>query len=171
MRKDPKMTEEVASKRKSICIIAYSGELEPTWASMIIASTAAAMDMEVSIFVTFWGFGALVKDSKRLPGKNLMQKMLSVMQRPGVSHRKLSKMNFMGMGPWMMFKLAKRYNVAKPKELLEMAQAVGVKFIPCQMTMDMFGIKREDLIDGLEEPVGAATALQLMTEADSTLFI
>jgi peroxiredoxin family protein len=71
----------------------------------------------------------------------------------------------------MMFKLAKKYNVATPKDLLEMAQAVGVKFIPCQMTMDMFGIKREDLIDGLEEPVGAATALQLMTEADSTLFI
>jgi peroxiredoxin family protein len=70
-----------------------------------------------------------------------------------------------------MFKLAKKYNVATPKDLLEMAQAVGVKFIPCQMTMDMFGIKGSDLIDGLEEPVGAATALQLMTEADSTLFI
>ena len=160
-----------AVKTRKVVIIAYSGELEKTWASMIIASTAAAMDMEVSIFVTFWGFGALVKDTKRLPGKNWMQKMLSVMQRPGISHRKLSKMNFMGMGPWMMFKLAKKYNVAKPKDLLEMAQAVGVTFLPCQMTMDMFGLKREDLIDGMGEPVGAATALQLMTEADSTLFI
>jgi peroxiredoxin family protein len=100
-----------------------------------------------------------------------MQKMMSFMQRPGASHRKLSKMNFMGMGPWMMFQLAKKYNVAKPKDLLEMAQAVGVTFLPCQMTMDMFGLKREDLIDGMGEPVGAATALQLMTEADSTLFI
>jgi peroxiredoxin family protein len=80
-------------------------------------------------------------------------------------------MNFMGMGPWMMFKLAKKYNVSKPKDLLEMSQALGVKFYPCQMTMDMFGLKREDMIDGMEEPVGAATALQLMTEADSTLFI
>jgi peroxiredoxin family protein len=52
-----------------------------------------------------------------------------------------------------------------------MSQALGVKFYPCQMTMDMFGLKREDMIDGMEEPVGAATALQLMTEADSTLFI
>jgi len=83
----------------------------------------------------------------------------------------LSKMNFMGMGPWMMFKLAKKYKVASPKDLLEMAQMVGVKFVPCQMTMDMFGIKREDLIDGMGEPAGAATALQLMTDADSTLFI
>jgi peroxiredoxin family protein len=165
------MTAEAASKRKSICIIAYSGELEPTWASMIIASTAAAMDMEVSIFVTFWGFHALVKDSKRLPGQNWMQKMLSVMQRPGISHRKLSKMNFMGMGPWMMFQLAKKYKVSKPKELLEVAQAMGVKFYPCQMTLDMFGMKKEDLIEGMEEPVGAATALELITTADGSLFI
>jgi peroxiredoxin family protein len=80
-------------------------------------------------------------------------------------------MNFLGMGPWMMFKLAKKYNVSKPKDLLEMSQALGVKFYPCQMTMDLFGLKHEDMIDGMEEPVGAATALQLMTEADSTLFI
>ena len=165
------MASDGAVKTKKICIIAYSGELEPTWASMIIASTAAAMDMEVSIFVTFWGFGALVKDAKRLPGKNLMQRMLSIMQRPGISHRKLSKMNFMGMGPWMMFSLAKKYNVSKPKDLLGMCQELGVKIYPCQMTMDLFGLNKEDLIDGLEEPVGAATMLMLATEADSTLFI
>jgi len=162
---------EGANKTKKLVIIDYSGELEKTWATMILASTAGAMEMETSVFITFWGLQTFVKDKKRITGENWMQKMMSFMQRPGVSHRKLSKMNFMGMGPWMMFKLAKKYNVATPKDLLEMAQAVGVKFIPCQMTMDMFGIKREDLIDGLEEPVGAATALQLMTDADSTLFI
>jgi len=162
---------EGAVKTKRLVIVDYSGELEKTWATLILASTAGAMEMETSVFITFWGLQTFVKDRRRITGENWMQKMMSFMQRPGVSHRPLSKMNFMGMGPWMMFKLAKKYNVAKPKDLLEMAQAVGVKFIPCQMTMDMFGLKREDLIDGLEEPVGAATALQLMTEADSTLFI
>jgi len=162
---------EGADKTKRLVIVDYSGELEKTWATLILASTAGAMEMETSVFITFWGLQTFVKDRRRITGENWMQKMMSFMQRPGVSHRPLSKMNFMGMGPWMMFKLAKKYNVAKPKDLLEMAQAVGVKFIPCQMTMDMFGLKREDLIDGLEEPVGAATALQLMTEADSTLFI
>jgi peroxiredoxin family protein len=162
---------EGAVKTKKLVIVDYSGELEKTWATLILASTAGAMEMETSVFVTFWGLQTFVKDKKRITGQNWMQKMMSFMQRPGVSHRKLSKMNFMGMGPWMMFQLAKKYNVAKPKELLEMSQMVGVKFIPCQMTMDMFGLKREDLIDGMEEPVGAATALQLMTEADSTLFI
>ena len=162
---------EGANKVKKLVIVDYSGELEKTWATLILASTAGAMEMETSVFITFWGLQTFVKDKKRITGENWMQKMMSFMQRPGVSHRKLSKMNFMGMGPWMMFKLAKKYNVASPKDLLEMSQMVGVKFIPCQMTMDMFGIKREDLIDGLEEPVGAATALQLMTDADSTLFI
>jgi peroxiredoxin family protein len=161
----------VGDKPKKMVIIAYSGELEKTWATMILSSTAGAMAMEMSVFVTFWGLQTFVKDKKRITGENWMQKMMSFMQRPGVSHRPLSKMNFMGMGPWMMFKLAKRYNVSKPKELLEMAQALGVKFYPCQMTLDMFGLKREDLIEGMEEPVGAAFALQLMAEAEASLFI
>ena len=76
-----------------------------------------------------------------------------------------------GMGPWMMGVLAKQYGVASPKELLEACQALGVEFMPCQMTMDMFGIKREDFIDGIGEPVGAATVLALMSSSDGTLFI
>ncbi len=164
-------SSEGAVKTRKLVIVDYSGELEKTWATMILASTAGAMEMDVTVFVTFWGLQTFVKDRKRITGENWMQKMMSFMQRPGVSHRPLSKMNFMGMGPWMMFKLAKKYNVSKPKDLLEMAQALGVNFIPCQMTMDMFGLKREDLIDGMGDPAGAATALQLMTEADSTLFI
>jgi peroxiredoxin family protein len=164
-------SSEGAVKTKKFVIIDYSGELEKTWATVILTSTAAAMDMEVSVFVTFWGLQTFVKDKKRITGQNWMQKMMSFMQRPGVSHRPLSKMNFMGMGPWMMFQLAKKYKVAKPKDLLEMSQALGVKFYPCQMTLDMFGLKREDLIDGMEEPVGAAFALQLMSEADASLFI
>ncbi len=159
------------AKPKKLVIVCYSGELEKTWATMILASTAGAMEMESSVFVTFWGLATFVKDRKRITGENLMQKMMSFMQRPGIDHRKLSKMDFLGMGPWMMYKLAKRYNVSKPKELLAMAQALGVKFYPCQMTLDMFGLKPEDLIDGMEEPVGAATALELMGDADTSLFI
>jgi peroxiredoxin family protein len=100
-----------------------------------------------------------------------MQKMLSFMQRPGISHRKLSKMNFLGMGPWMMGSLARKYNVAKPKELLDMAVALGVELMPCQMTMDMFGLTREDMIDGLGEPVGAATVIELLANGAAPLFI
>ncbi len=156
---------------KDLLIIDYSGDLEKVWATMILASTSAAMGVRTRVFVTFWGLQVFVKDSKRITGENWMQKMLSAMQRPGVSHRKLSKMNFVGMGPWMIGKLRRRYNIASPRELLEAAQALGVEFIPCQMSMDMFGITRDDLIDGMAEPAGAATAIEIMTEADASLFI
>lgn len=162
---------EHEQKPRDILIICYSGELEKIWAAMILATTGAAMGATVRVFLTFWGLQAFVKDEVRITGDGTMQKMMSFMQRPGISHRKLSKMNFLGMGPWMMYKLAKQYNSAKPKELLEVAQAMGVEFMPCQMTMDMFGLKREDMIDGLGEPVGAATVIGLMQGGDAPLFI
>ncbi len=167
----PAVEDDGATKSKDVLIICYSGELEKTWATMILASTSAAMGVKTRVFVTFWGLQTFVKDARRITGQNWMQKMLSFMQRPGVSHRKLSKMNFLGMGPWMMGTLAKQYKVASPKELLEVAQALGVEFIPCQMTMDMFGLTRDDLIEGMGEPVGAATVIGLMTEGSSPLFI
>jgi peroxiredoxin family protein len=162
---------EAEAKPRDILIICYSGELEKTWAAMILATTGAAMGAKVRVFLTFWGLQTFVRDEVRITGDNTMQKMMSFMQRPGISHRKLSKMNFLGMGPWMMGKLAKQYNVASPKELLEIAQAMGVEFMPCQMTMDMFGLKREDMIDGLGEPVGAATVISLLQGGDAPLFI
>ena len=161
----------VETALRDILIINYSGELEKTWATMILASTGAAMGVKTRVFVTFWGLQTFVKDGKRITGQNWMQTMMSFMQRPGVSHRKLSTMNCMGMGPWMMFKLAKQYNVASPKELLEAAQAMGVEFIPCQMTMDMFGLTKDDMIEGMGEPAGAATVIGLLSEGSAPLFI
>jgi peroxiredoxin family protein len=158
-------------KPRELVIICYSGDLEKTWASLILATTAAASGVPTRIFLTFWGLQTFVKDEVRITGQNWMQKMLSVMQRPGISHRKLSKMNFLGMGPWMMGTLAKKYGVASPKELLEAAQALGVEFMPCQMTMDMFGLTRDDMIDGLGEPVGAATVVELLANGAAPLFI
>ena len=144
---EPAIAPDGEVKSRDLVLIWYSGELEKTWASLILATTAAASGVNTKIFITFWGLQAFVKDDVRITGETWMQKMMSVMQRPGISHRKLSKMNFLGMGPWMMGVLAKKYGVAKPKELLEAAQALGVEFMPCQMTMDMFGLKREDMID------------------------
>ena len=158
-------------KLKDILIINYSGELEKVWATMILASASAAMGVKTRVFVTFWGLQGFVKDDKRITGRNWMQKLMSAMQRPGVSHRKLSTMNFLGMGPWMMRRLAGQYNVASPKELLEAALLMGVEFIPCQMTMDMFGLKPEDMIEGMGEPAGAATVIGLMSEGSTPLFI
>lgn len=167
----PDALPEGEKQPRELVIICYSGDLEKTWASLILASTAAASGVPTKMFLTFWGLQTFVKDEVRITGTNWMQKMMSVMQRPGISHRKLSKMNFLGMGPWMMGSLAKQYGVAKPKELLEAAMALGVELMPCQMTMDMFGLKREDMIDGMGEPVGAATVIELLANGAAPLFI
>jgi peroxiredoxin family protein len=158
--------------QRQLVIINWSGSYDKVMPTLIMASVAAASGYKASVFMTFWGLLPFVKDQKRIVGDNWMQKMLSMMQRPGISHLKLSQMNFMGMGPWMIGKLSKEYNIASPKELLEASQLMGVEFLPCQMTMDMFGLKREDMIDGLGDPVGAATVLEMMTEEHTgSLFI
>jgi len=162
---------DAEKKPRELVIICYSGDLEKTWASLILASTAAASGVPTKMFLTFWGLQTFVRDEVRVTGQTWMQRMLAIMQRPGISHRKLSKMNFMGMGPWMMGTLAKKYGVAKPSELLEAALALGVELMPCQMTMDMFGLKREDMIDGMGEPVGAATVIELLSNGAAPLFI
>jgi peroxiredoxin family protein len=165
------LAADQVAKTKELVIVNWSGDLDKVWPVLILSSTAAASGVRCRVFVTFWGLLPFVRDQKRIVGENWMQKMLTLMQRPGIDHLKLSKMNFLGMGPWMMGVLRKQYGVASPRELLEAATAMGVEFIPCQMTMDMFGLKREDLIDEMGEPAGAATAIEIMTEADASLFI
>jgi peroxiredoxin family protein len=156
---------------KELVIVNWSGDLDRIWPVLILASTAAASGVRTRVFVTFWGLLAFVRDDVRITGENWMQRMLSAMNRPGIDHLKLGKMNFLGMGPWMMHRLARRYQVASPRELLEAAQAMGVEFIPCQMTMDLLGLKRSDLVHGMGEPAGAATAIEIMTHGNASLFI
>jgi peroxiredoxin family protein len=159
-----------STKHDKLVIMAWSGDLDRVWPTLILATTGAAMGMQTTVFFTFWGLFPLVKDDVRITGENWMQKLLSTMDRPGLEHLKLGKMNFAGMGPAMMKKLAEDRHVASPQELMELAKDLGVKLIPCQMTMDLMGLKREDLIDGLEDPAGATTALLAAQEA-VTLFI
>jgi peroxiredoxin family protein len=153
-----------------LVIMAWSGDLDKIWPTLILGTTGAAMGMETTIFFTFWGLFPLVKGDVRITGENWMQKLLSTMDRPGLEHLKLGKMNFAGAGPAMMKHLAKDHQVASPQELMELAKDLGVKMVPCQMTMDLLGLTREDLIDGLEEPAGATTALLEARDA-VTLFI
>lgn len=166
----PQPHAEQKKETGGFVIVAWSGELDKIWPTLILATTAAASGKPTAVFFTFWGLFPLVRDDRGVTGKSWMQKMLSVMNRGGISNTKLSKMHFAGMGKAMMMSLARKYNVASPKELLELAQDAGVRLIPCQMTMDMMGLAREDLIPGAEEPVGAASAIGLM-EGATTLFI
>jgi peroxiredoxin family protein len=158
-------------KKNKLTIIAWGGDLDRIWPTTILATTAAASGMEASVFFTFWGLFAIVKPEVRVTGQNWMQKMMSVMNPGSAAKAKLSRYQFAGAGPRMFKKLARKHNVDRPETLIETAQELGVRLIPCQMTMDLLGLKGEDLLDGLEEPIGAATAIAEMREAAISLFI
>ncbi|MFZ5852688.1 MAG: DsrE/DsrF/DrsH-like family protein [Actinomycetota bacterium] len=152
-------------------IIAWSGDLDRMWPTLILSSTGAAYGMDVTVFFTFWGLFALVRDDVRITGTNAMTKALAGVNRPGMGHLKLSKLNMAGVGPWMMRKLAAEQKVAQPGDLTRMCTELGVKLWPCEMTMDLLGLRRDQLIDGVGEPVGAATALSAMSASKINLFI
>jgi peroxiredoxin family protein len=158
-------------KKNALTIIAWGGDLDRIWPTTILATTAAASGMDTKVFFTFWGLFAIVKPDVRITGDNWMQKMMSVMNPGSAQKAKLSQYQFLGAGPAMFKKLADDHHVAKPDELMALATDLGVQLLPCQMTMDLLGLKRADLIDGLEEPIGAATALLHMKEAAVSLFI
>jgi peroxiredoxin family protein len=167
---DPKVAAVRPAVEDKLTIFAWSGELDKMWPTLILATTGAAMGKETTVFFTFWGLFPLVKNEVRITGENWMQRMLSMLNRGGDEHLKLSKMNFVGAGPAMIGHLAKEHHVASPHELMEIAKELGVHLVPCQMTMDLLGLKKEDLIDGLEEPAGATKALS-DAQGGMTLFI
>lgn len=155
----------------SMTIIAFSGDLDKLWPTMILSSTGAATGMDVTVFFTFWGLFPLVKDDVRITGYDAMTKMLAGMNAPGFKKAKLSKLSMGGMGSWMMRKVAKKNKLMPPEELFAICQDMGVKMWPCQMTMDLLGIKPEQMLPGLGEPVGAASALARMSKSQINLFI
>lgn len=158
--------------QKSMAIVCWSSDLDRVWPVLILATTGAASGLNVNIFFTFWGLRVLQKNDKRVTGGNWMQVGESIMDKGGTDHLKLGKMHMAGMGTTMIKKLATKYNVASPTELLEMAKDLGVKLHPCQMTMELYGLNpKEDFIEGLETPLGAASFIDMAADADITLFI
>jgi peroxiredoxin family protein len=93
------------------------------------------------------------------------------MDRGGTDHLKLGKMHMGGMGTRMIKQLATEHKVASPTELLEIARDLGVRLYPCQMTMDLYGFEKDDFIDGLEPPVGAASYLDMAADSDISMLI
>lgn len=163
------MAENANADRMTI--VAWSGDLDRVWPQLILASTGAAYGMEVTIFFTFWGLFTLVRDDVRITGDHLLSKGLSMVNRPGMGHMGLSKLNMGGFGPLLMRKMAEEKKVAPPAELLQVCRDLDVRLWPCQMTMDMLGVRREDMIEGVGEPVGASTALAEMQKSSVNLFI
>lgn len=152
-----------------VTLVVFSGELDRQLASLVIATGAAAMGMDVSVFYTFWGLSAL-KKGRVLAGKSLMEKMFAVMTPVGVGGMPVSKMNFAGVGRVMLKSMMKRKDVTSIEELFAMAREMGVKQIACTMSMDVMGIAKEELIDGVALG-GVATFLGDAARSRVSLFI
>jgi len=151
-------------------IVVFSSDLDRAMASFIIANGAASMGRKVTMFFTFWGLNVLRKEQGAEVEKGLVDRMFGWMMPRGAKKLKLSKMNMAGMGTAMMKHVMKQKNVQSLAELIELAKEQGVHLIACTMTMDIMGIKREELIDGIEEG-GVATYLAHAETSDVNLFI
>jgi peroxiredoxin family protein len=135
-----------AAPENKISMIVFSGDLDKTLAAFIIGTGAVAMGLEVVMFFTFWGTPLLRDKNKQVGGKDLMGTMFGSMLPKGTGQAKLSKMNMAGMGTSMMKSLMKKKNVASLEEMIQMAGELGVKIYVCEMSMDLMGFKREEMI-------------------------
>lgn len=166
----PKQGFEVKEDKNGTTIVVFSQDLDKAIAAFIIASGAKSMGKDVSLFFTFWGLNILRKTKKVRVKKALIEKMFGFMMPRGTKKLPISTMNMMGMGPKMIKGIMKKKNVDSLETLMTNAQQLGVKIVACAMSMDIMGIKKEELIDGVEV-AGVASYLADTTSANHNLFI
>ncbi len=157
--------------QERVSIIVFSGELDKCLAAFIIGTGAAASGMAVDMFFTFWGLSALRKKGVKVKGKTFIEKMFGIMLPKGADNLALSKMNMLGIGTNMMKDVMKKKRVASLPELINIAIQLGINLYACEMSMNVMGLKKEELIDGLKGIVGVATYLENAAKAQITLFI
>lgn len=157
-------------KDNRLSVVVFSGDMDKVMAAFIIATGAAASGMDVTMFFTFWGLKAIQKDSS-LTGKGLFGRMLGLMNRGGIDTIGPSRFNFGGMGRWMMKTMMKQKKVASLRELRDLAVEMGVKIMPCQMSMDVLEIGTDKMIPAATAPVGVATFIEEAANSKVTLFI
>ena len=165
----PTETARAGSAKKKT-IVVFSGDFDKAMAAFIIANGAAAMGSEVTLFFTFWGLNLLRKPEPVSVSKTPIEKMFGWMMPRGAERTRLSKMNMFGMGTQMIKGIMKTKNVPSLSELIDKARQNHIRFVACAMSMDLMGIKREELIDGVEEG-GVATYLDLAESAGMNLFV
>jgi peroxiredoxin family protein/rhodanese-related sulfurtransferase/TusA-related sulfurtransferase len=170
IRKGKNQPEKTASGGNGKSLIVFSGDLDKAIASFIIANGAAAMGREVNMFFTFWGLNILRKDEKVKTSKDFISRMFGRMMPRGSKRLSLSRLNMGGMGAKMIRSVMKNKNISSLEDLIQEAMKNGVKITACSMSMDVMGISREELIDGVNIG-GVASFLGSAEESDTSLFI
>jgi len=179
--KDKKIVAKVQKGKKAVkaftgdiphdkTLVVFSGELDKVLASFVIANGAASMGRKVTMFFTFWGLNALKKKKAPPVKKGFFDLMFGLMLPRGSFRLKLSQMQMLGIGPKLIRFIMKKKNIDSLEAMMFAARSAGVRIIACQMSMDMMGIVKEELLDGIEIG-GVATYLNSAELGDTNLFI
>ncbi len=159
-----------STNRNGKTLICFSNDLDRVLATFVIANGAAAMGSRVTIFFTFWGLNVLRKENPPHLSKGFLDRMFGMMMPKGPRRLKLSQLNMGGMGTALMKYVMKNKHVDSLPDLIASARSAGVRFVACSMSMDVMGIKAEELIDGVEV-AGVTNYLGTADEGNVNLFI
>ena len=159
------------AEKEKLTLVVFNGGLDHAQAAFIIATTAASMGMEVTMFFTFWGLNIIKKNEGAIKSKGLMRKMLNLINRGGTKRLKLSKFNMLGLGTMMMKKLMSEVHSPSIDELITMAKQMGVKLIACTTTCGVMGLSEDSFRSEVENLAGAAYFLGEARQSKVTLFI
>lgn len=157
-------------KSDSLSLIVFNGDLDKAIAAFIIANGAASFGKKVTMFFTFWGLNVIRRSDPPKVKKSLLERMFGWMMPKGPSKLNLSHMNMAGMGPRMIKYMMNKKNVDSLEELMKQALDAGVDIVACSMSMDIMGIKKQELIDGVSIG-GVATYLGKADESNTNLFV
>ena len=160
-----------ATKPDKVTIVLLSGDLDRAMAAFIIATGAAAMGMQVTIFFTFWGLNAIRRKGAASSAKDWLRRMFGALNKGGAEMLPLSRFHFGGLGTKMMQTVMKQNRMPGVPELMQTALDLGVRFIACTTTMGLMGITKDTLVDGVDQLAGVTTYLAEAKQGSVNLFI
>jgi peroxiredoxin family protein len=158
-------------KPEHVTIVLLSGDLDRVMAAFIIATGAASMGMEVTMFFTFWGLNAIRRPGTRGSAKDWLRRAFGFLNKGGADALPLSRFHFWGLGSRMMKLVMKQNRMPGVPELMETAKDLGVKFIACTTTLGLMGISKDTLVEGVDQLAGVSTYLAEAKDAQVNLFI
>jgi peroxiredoxin family protein len=159
------------AKPDKVTIVLLSGDMDRAMAAFIIATGAAAMGMQVTVFFTFWGLNAIRRQGAASSAKDWLRQMFGLLNKGGADSLPLSRFHFWGLGTKMMQKVMKQNRMPGVPELMETALDLGVRFIACTTTMGLMGITKDTLIEGIDQFAGVTTYLAEAKQGSVNLFI
>ncbi len=165
------LAELHASKPERVTLVVLSGDMDRVMAAFIIATGAASMGMQVTMFFTFWGLNAIRREGTSGGAQDWLRRMFGYLNKGGADSLPLSRFHFWGLGTRMMKLVMKQNRMPGIAELREMALDLGVRFIACTTTLGLMGITKDTLIGEVDQFAGVSTYLAEAREAQVNLFI